>query len=447
VGREEGLGSPEAGAQLHQWGRGQDLLLYGHHAPPVWIWVARNCASSPTPSSVADFHLWSQGSPGNDRPGTVNEFGEEDYNKIAELATRRRPVGRLSVETRGQPWRSRRYREIMTPLGWDAELRVALVSGGLCCGFVCLHRDRSRPDFTTDEADFLVDLAPHLAEGLRRSLLVTASPVDAADDRDPGLLELDEDLQVVATNGAAERWLAELTSSACGALPEAVHSVVARLRRWRLTRRSPCLPRLRVRAASERWLVLHASRLRGSERPGRIAVVVEPAAPVEIAPLIAQAYGLSQREQEICRMVIRGLSTSAIADGLHISSHTVQDHLKAVFDKVGVRSRCELVGQVFLRHYWPMQGSGLGQPAASLPGPMAPADAEPHRSPSQQPGRARCRSRLGIDLDPVLRAPANAPCSDRRANTTARSLSERRRDYPCAAADRHETSQTITANK
>jgi DNA-binding CsgD family transcriptional regulator len=44
--------------------------------------------------------------------------------------------------------------------------------------------------------------------------------------------------------------------------------------------------------------------------------------------------------------VLRGVSTRAISDTLHISQHTVQDHLKAIFDKVGVRSRRDLVGQL-----------------------------------------------------------------------------------------------------
>ena len=60
--------------------------------------------------------------------------------------------------------------------------------------------------------------------------------------------------------------------------------------------------------------------------------------------IVLAAHG--PREQDVTRFVLRGLLTTAIADALHISAHTVQDHLKAVFDKVGVRSRRELVGLI-----------------------------------------------------------------------------------------------------
>ena len=58
------------------------------------------------------------------------------------------------------------------------------------------------------------------------------------------------------------------------------------------------------------------------------------------------AHGLTSRERDICREVIAGHSTADIAGRLFISAHTVQDHLKSVFAKVGVRSRGELVARL-----------------------------------------------------------------------------------------------------
>jgi DNA-binding CsgD family transcriptional regulator len=107
-----------------------------------------------------------------------------------------------------------------------------------------------------------------------------------------------------------------------------------------------------VRTRSGAWLLLYGSPLSGGPA-GRTAVVIQPATASEVAPPVALAYGLSPRECAVTGLCIEGRSTRQIADELYLSAYTVQDHLKSIFEKTGVRSRGELVGQVFLEHYLP----------------------------------------------------------------------------------------------
>jgi DNA-binding CsgD family transcriptional regulator len=228
---------------------------------------------------------------------------------------------------------------------------------------MCLHRERSGPDFTPAEAAFLAKLTPHLAEGLRAALLLGDSRSASPQPDGPGLILLADDLSLVAITPAAEGWLAEVAESNWPSsleLPDAVYAVAARLLALERGGHTPpdLMPRIRLRTASGRWLVLHASRLRATGAEGRIAVIFEEARTSEIAPLIVDAYGLTRREGEITQLVLRGLSTAEVSEELHITPNTVRDHFKAIFDKVGVRSRRELVGQVFAQHYQPRMATG-----------------------------------------------------------------------------------------
>jgi DNA-binding CsgD family transcriptional regulator len=62
---------------------------------------------------------------------------------------------------------------------------------------------------------------------------------------------------------------------------------------------------------------------------------------------VLDALGLTAREQDVTRLVLAGRSTAEIAAELFISGYTVQDHLKSVFDKTGLRSRRVLVAWIF----------------------------------------------------------------------------------------------------
>jgi DNA-binding CsgD family transcriptional regulator len=51
---------------------------------------------------------------------------------------------------------------------------------------------------------------------------------------------------------------------------------------------------------------------------------------------------LTQREREVALLVAEGLRSIEVAERLGIASQTVKSHLKAIFDKMGVRNRVEL---------------------------------------------------------------------------------------------------------
>lgn len=159
----------------------------------------------------------------------------------------------------------------------------------------------------------------------------------------------------MATTLAAEHWLAELTEMEHidrHTLPVTVRSVVAGLKAIESGRVSAStVPKVRLHTRSGHWLVLYASRLRSSENQAQISVIFEVAQPAEIAPVMMQAYALTKREGEVTQCVLRGWSTTEIAAHLHISQNTVQDHLKAIFEKVAVSSRGELAARIFMQQH------------------------------------------------------------------------------------------------
>jgi DNA-binding NarL/FixJ family response regulator len=60
--------------------------------------------------------------------------------------------------------------------------------------------------------------------------------------------------------------------------------------------------------------------------------------------------GPTEREQDVTQRVLHGNATAGIAERMPVSAQTVQQHLKSIFDKPGVRSCREPVGKVFCAH-------------------------------------------------------------------------------------------------
>jgi DNA-binding CsgD family transcriptional regulator len=220
-------------------------------------------------------------------------------------------------------------------------------------------RRRGQAPFTRAEIELVAGLSAPLGEALR----VRARPDEVLgglvpDDR-PGLLLFDRHGALTSANEEARRWLAELPHEQD--LPSDLGVGVPM---WLLGTVFGALAvareggdgtaRARVRTRRGTWLVCHASLLCDADDVlTGVAVVVEPATAAEIAPIIVQAYDLTDREQQITRLIARGAGTAEIADELFLSTHTVRDHVKAIFAKVGVSSRGELVAKLFAEFHEP----------------------------------------------------------------------------------------------
>jgi DNA-binding CsgD family transcriptional regulator len=288
------------------------------------------------------------------------EVRDRDFNTFDALVRSGRPAATLSEATGGDLERSVRHSELRAPNGFGDELRAVLVSDGAIWGGLTLLRGADRGAFAPDETKLLGQLSRHLAEGLRRSVLLTALSREPRDHGHPaGLALLAADNSITTMDAAAEAWLAQLRADRSDApVPAVVAAVATRARAIANGREAPSgLARARVATASGAWLVVRGSTL-GEGDVTQTAVTIEPAAPHELAPLIADACGLTDRERAVTQLVAQGLATDAIARRLYISPWTVQDHLKSTFEKVGVSTRGELVARVFFDHYVPRLSDG-----------------------------------------------------------------------------------------
>ena len=286
------------------------------------------------------------------RESLAMEYYCDDVNKLSDVARSDSGVSTIHDATGGDPSGSPRWKANMA-LGGDQELVAALRTrtGGVW-GAVSLYREPDQPLFDADDLRFMRAAATHLAEGARRALLF-GEATDPEGPQAPGLLVLTADWKVESSTPGTEAWLAELPDSDGSRLPTSVLTVAGQaLRSADHGDRPGEVAMARVLSRSGRWVVLHgAALLSGTDR--RVAVIVEPAHPARVTSLLMSAYELTGRVQDVTRLVLQGASTGDIATELFLSPHTVQQHLKSIFEKTSVRSRRDLVGKVFFNHYEP----------------------------------------------------------------------------------------------
>lgn len=299
------------------------------------------------------------------------EYYAEDVNQIIDVAGSVSGISTLHDATGGDPSGSPRW-QANIEMGGDQELIAALrTRSGETWGAVGLYREVGQPRFDDAEKAFVQTSARHLAEGARRSLLL-GEATDPETSQAPGLVVVSRDWVIESSTPGVEEWLHDLPGGDGGQLPTAVLSVAALALRCVELGEPAEVAMARVLTRSGTWVVLHGAALQSGEDT-RIAVIVEPAHPARVMSLLMSAYGMTERERDVTRLVLQGSSTAQIAAELVVSPHTVQQHLKSVFEKTGVRSRRDLVGKVFFTHYEPRLRDNERRTAVAKPARGGPA--------------------------------------------------------------------------
>lgn len=248
-----------------------------HYSKPCWYTVdpASLLITSHVQEGLAQFPAeWLAG-----------EYYNEDVIQINDVLRSTSGLSTLHEAAGGDPSATKRWQRNMM-MGGDQELLIRLRSkSGPVWGVLGLYREPDRPLFSESEKAFLKAVAPHLADGARRALLI-GEATDPEDLDAPGLLIITELWEVESATPGVSRWMSELPDGDwnSGQIPSAVLAVAAQA----------------LRSAD------------GRNRSG-IDIALE----------------------------------------LSVSVHTVQEHLKSVVDKTGVRSRRDLVAMIFYAHYEP----------------------------------------------------------------------------------------------
>ena len=260
------------------------------------------------------------------------EFGGEDQGSFAALVERGLPLLTDGGDLPAYARRDLRFTELTRLIGFRHETRMAFMADNACWAVGDLYRESSAHRFDARETAFL-ERATGLVALATRSAVRRSAVADAPSLVGASVLLVAADGRVSAMSDAARAWIGGHDDEGRSRLSLAITAAAT------LARRGIDSPSTRL-FLDGGWIIVHASPMGDT---GTVAVTIERAAPDVVVELLMAAHGLSRRERDVCRAVLAGRSTQEMSEELFIARHTVQDHLKSIFAKVGVHSRRELV--------------------------------------------------------------------------------------------------------
>jgi DNA-binding CsgD family transcriptional regulator len=267
--------------------------------------------------------------------------------KVDDLLARRpnssgRPARRPLVTLLGAgvpaPPGSAPLLDIMAGEGWSGEMRLALVDRGTLWGTLVLLRERGRPAFTPADIRSAQRIVAPLAESLRR-YVSQATPHPLRSTMPPGLLILDAADTITSVTPTGRDWLRLCFPNLALDNDEDLSITLWNFASAARRESGTVLSRIPTRHG---WVALQAQHLTGT-RSGEVAVTVQPATAGQLLPAVTAWYGITPRERTVIEQVLDGRSGKQISRSLDLSQHTTNDHLKAIYRKIQVSGRSELI--------------------------------------------------------------------------------------------------------
>ncbi|MDP3841129.1 MAG: LuxR C-terminal-related transcriptional regulator [Oxalobacteraceae bacterium] len=278
---------------------------------------------------------------GADRLALYEEYFQH-HDPITPLLQQRRQATLVSaVIAQSELEKTEFFNDFLIRGGLHHGIDLHLHDGDRHLGDLRIWRARQQPPFGQREVTLLEMLKPHLANALAQ--LATLQRERSNSDNWQALWASHPDPCFILDRNGTELQRNRSASVLLEQIGEAQRALLAGF-----------LQQTGKNAASgQLWGGYLATAVRIQCAPqaqaGTLIQLMPQQRPLPAMRDSMQCFGLTQREAQVCSLVLRGQSDKEISRQLSISFPTVRTHLGHIFSKAGVTSRTELIHQVSLR--------------------------------------------------------------------------------------------------
>ncbi|MHB1606866.1 MAG: helix-turn-helix transcriptional regulator [Leptospirales bacterium] len=228
-------------------------------------------------------------------------------------------------------------RDFMSQIPMYYCLGIKFFWKGEILGILGIHRTKELGDFGPRERMIGELLAPHFSNALHRILIQES--LHPLSDPETAVMLVDSGGNTIYSNANARRILESAPLERIQDIEMETIPTFFRTK-WGVYR----LRGFFLDAESQKILSREMGGFRDRRsRKGVRVILMEPFSEGVLNRKKISEHGLTPRQQEVVSKVTQGYSNRVIAESLGISEQTVKDHLHDIFEKLRLRSRCELI--------------------------------------------------------------------------------------------------------